>query len=107
MKRFKEKCFWVLYVAIVLAGTFIIVTLDLQNQYPGIPDVSAQDFVNTYFPYLNDNNVVPNYYAGIGSFSAYGLGNIGSYRGSFSLGLKSTLDTCYVDCSGDSTLDTC
>jgi hypothetical protein len=32
----------VLYVAIVLAGAFIIVALGLQNQSPGIPDVNAQ-----------------------------------------------------------------
>ena len=42
MKHFKKKGFWVLYVSIVLAGTFIIVALGLQNQSPGIPDVNAQ-----------------------------------------------------------------
>ncbi|MGA1841600.1 MAG: hypothetical protein ACMUIU_13335 [bacterium] len=43
MKRFRKKGFWVLYVAIFLAGAFIIVALGLQNQSNGIPDVNAQE----------------------------------------------------------------
>jgi hypothetical protein len=42
MKRFKKKAFWVLYVAVFLAGASIIVALGPQNQSNGIPDVNAQ-----------------------------------------------------------------
>ena len=69
MKHFKKKGFWVFYVAIVLAGAFIIVAIGLQKQSPVIPDVNAQMTPNNISSfYSTDYNI---------------LGDLGSYRSSF------------------------